>query len=343
MRRAIILIILGAMVSCLRKGTEEPTLMTGVEKVYVINGLSETVSIIIPDSFEILKDVFETGSTPNFMLINYPLGYIVNSGHTILPSIQVFDVDKNSVTRSIPLPEGSNPWAVALYDGKLYVTGFATDRVYILDEENYELVNEVSVGKGPVGITPFGNLLLVVCSGFDLNTFEYGEGSLYILEIDSINPAEVYVVDSIKVGINPQTALVDGNGRIHILASGRFGENEGKIYLIDPLSGYSITDSLHIGGFPTSHTLKDGVGYVTDIGGRLISYDENTFTILKEIVVPSGGMGIAVDGKGRVFLAVFSSDGMNYVRVYDSSLDSLLFVYETGDNVGSQFIAIYEP
>lgn len=343
MRKVIILTILGMVVSCLKKSAEKPSISLGVEKVYVINGLSETVSIIIPNSLEIFNDVFETGSTPNFMLIRYPLGYIVNSGFTAPPTIQIFNVDNNSVIKTIPLPEGSNPWAVEWFDGKLYVTGFATDRIYVLDEENTQLINEVDIGKAPAGITLFENLLLVVCSGYDLDTYEYGEGCLYILEINSSNPAELNLVDSIPVGVNPQTVKVDGNGDFHILLSGRFGENDGKIYLVDPTSNYSVIDSLYIGGFPTSFVVRDGIGYVSDIGGRLISYDVNTFTILKEIAVPSGSMGISVDGKGRVFLAVFSSSRMNYVRVYNPSLDSLLFVYETGKDVGTQFLSIYEP
>lgn len=333
MKKLYISLLAILIVSCI-KHSEEPAASFHEKKVFILNGASETLSVL--HSGKLANDVLETGETPNYIAGDNHNLYIINSGFGGTPSIQVIDPEEVTTKSTILLPAGSNPFAATYAIDRLYVTSFTHDSVYIINTETNMLEGGFKTGKAPEGIL-FYNYLFVVATGYDIGSYTFGPGALLVYDINTLD-----LVDSISLPVNPQWAIVVGN-KIHVLVSGSYGSDDGAVYVVDPDS-LTIVDSLHIGGYPgfIANYGADKV-YVSYYSGKLLSYDPNTLSIMSEMDVPTGAMGISIDLEGLLYLAISSWTDMNYVYEINTVNDSITNIYETGTQKGTQFTLAWEP
>lgn len=334
MKRAmfIIPVIFLITISCTKN---EETTAPEIEslRAYVVNNLSETVSIYYEARDTLFEDAIATGVTPNEIFETGGVAYIVNSGFGGIPSIQMIDLSTNKILKEIQLPPGSNPWTITKSSSRFFVTLAARNMVYIYDE-SFNLIDSLEIGRWPEGIIYYKKSILVASTGLKPD-YTYGRGYVYIIK----NPDSVPTVDSIPVKTNPQDFAISPDGRVFVLCTGDYNTEDGWILEIDPESS-SIVDSVHIGGYPGDITSAEGSIFVSDWFNGLIAYNLNT----KEDTVISTGYGSSrlFAKNGKVYLTVFSSSEMNYLLILDATSYTIEKTVELGVGKGAQAILVYE-
>ncbi len=271
--------------------------------LYVVNGTSETLSRIDLETGEVENHIVTLGAVPNQVVYNEDMLYVVNS---FSPSLMVIDPGTNSVVEEIALPVNSNPWNVALAEGFAYVTGLATALVYKIDPGQGSIVATFATGQSPEGVIVYEGRLYVANTGFDPVDFEYGQGTVSIIDLASGNALE-----TVNVGKNPQALAVGPDGIISIICTGDYFSVTGMIYFLEP-SENTIIDSISTGGTPVLPVInQQGIGFVAAGGwvdsGYIYSYDAVSRTVLRgsdnPILVGTGAIGIALDSLGYLYCA----------------------------------------
>lgn len=328
----IIPVLLLIIVSCTKN---EETTAPEIEslRTYVVNNLSETVSIYYEAGDTLFEDVITTGVTPNEIYETEGFAYVVNSGFGGTPSIQVIDLSTNEIVNEIQLPPGSNPWAITKSSNRFFVTLAAKNMVYVYDE-SFNLIDSLNIGRWPEGIIYYKKLILVASTGLRPD-YTYDTGYVYIIK----NPDSVPTVDSIPVKTNPQDFAISPDGRVFVLCTGDYNTQDGWVLEIDPETP-SIVDSVHIGGHPGDIAYAEETIFTSDWFNGLIAYNLKT----REDTVISTGYGTSrlFAKNGKVYLTIFSSSGMNYLLILDALDYTIEKTIELGVGKGAQAILVYE-
>jgi len=327
-----LLILFLTLLSCTKN--EEPTApeIKG-SRVYIVNNLSETVSIYDEVKDTLFEDVIITGVTPNDIYQVRGLAYIVNSGFGGVPSIQVIDLSTNEIIKEIQLPPGSNPWAITKSANRFFVTLSARNMVYIYDS-NLNLIDSIKIGKWPEGIIYYKNSIFIASSGLKPD-YTYDLGYVYVLK----NPDSIPIIDSIPVKTNPQDFAVSPEGEVFVLCTGDYNIQDGWILEIDPES-LLIVDSLHIGGYPGDITYAQQRIFASDWFNGLLIYDLATG---KDTIIPTGYGSSRLFAKDeKVYLTIFSGSEMNYLLILDALDYTIEKKVELGVGKGAQAVLVYK-
>ncbi len=310
--------------SCHREPEAQPQY-----SVYIVEDMAEAIAVYLPNE-DSLVDPVPAGATPNILFSDGTYLYLVNSGFSGTPSVMIYrPTVPPELVATIPMPPGSNPYGGAMLDGKIYISGFASDMLYIL--ENNSLVDSVKVGKAPEGVLAFGGRIYVVCTGYDLGSYTYGPGALY--EYDPATGA----VDSVALDVNPQFCAVDGQGRLHVLITGDYpdygGTVWGKVVVIDPGNLNPIDSVLFTGHSPGAITILGDWGYVIGYDGTLLAYGIPSMTLLDSLPMGPGMMGLAGEPNG-LWLTRWSNADENWLYLVQGL--SVSESVELGQGVGAR-------
>ncbi|MEO0127402.1 MAG: hypothetical protein ABIL44_06610 [candidate division WOR-3 bacterium] len=277
---------------------------TGKGDVYILLQNIKGVDIYDPKEDSLYTGVILTGTTPNYLLFSDERGYIVNSGFGGTPSIQVFKIENNELIATYPLPQGSNPYAVALLENEMYITSYLFNKVYILNE-NGTITDSLNVGRSPEGIISDSSRIYVACANVSYDTAGYpvyGDAYLYVIENRN-------VIDSIRVGKNAQWVQNNGN-EIVVLSTGDYGMTQaGRLYIVQDRQ---LKDSIDIGGSPGYFVVKNSKAYVVGWSDSLKVVDLKNKQVNKISLDTLGGfMGCDVDEDGRIFVVQGDWTGQN--------------------------------
>jgi YVTN family beta-propeller protein len=309
--------------------------------MYVLNALARTLSKMNMDSGEITNDILILGDIPSRICPLNDKIYVVNS---IPPEVMVIDGRTESVEGRIPLPEGSNPWDIAFTGAhEAYVSHYVANTISVVDFDSETVVESIDVGEGPEGLVVVGNTAYVANTG---GWPDYDPSTVSIINILSNT-----VTKTLSVARNPQELAVAPDGRIHVLCSGVWGGDGGKVYVIDPYGDVdwtpAVADSVILGGFPGDIAItSEGIGYASDWGdesnGFLYSYNVSTGEVFHDSSAPirvgKGAMRLLWDSKsGNLYVSNFADDT---VQRLDPSTGAVLQTYGFGD--GAQDMAIRE-
>ena len=135
---------------------------------------------------------------------------------------------------------GSNPYGI-IHDkikDHIYISNLNSNDIYIFDDDNYDLITKISVGKKRTSIISLNDYIYV--TNYDNNT------------ISMINyTTNISNVTDIKVGKNPVDIIVvpgltsqKSGDRIYVVNKG-----SNKISIINPLS-HRVLDTIGVGGQP---------------------------------------------------------------------------------------------
>jgi len=300
------LICTSAALLVLSCSKEEPG--PSVYSIYIVEDMAEAIATYLPNEGR-LADPVPAGATPNMLFSDGHHLYLVNSGFSGSPSVMVYEPSvPPRFSATIPMPPGSNPYAGAALDGRLYVSGFASDMLYIL--ENNAIVDSVRVGKAPEGVLAFGGRIYVVCSGYDLGSYTFGPGALY--RYDPLSKE----LDSVRLGLNPQFCAADNQGRLHVLVTGDYpdygGTTWGKVVLVDPGSMKPVDSVSFPGHSPGAIAVLGDWGYVIGWDGTLLSYGIPSMTLMDSLVMGQGMMGLAAEPNG-LWLTRWSNTDENWL------------------------------
>ncbi|MGB9590220.1 MAG: YncE family protein [candidate division WOR-3 bacterium] len=299
---------ISASVVCLALACHHESEGISAYSIYILEDMAEAIAVYLPLSDSLVGPV-PAGATPNLLFSGGGRLYLINSGFSGSPSVMVYEPTvPPSLVSSIPMPPGSNPYAGTFLDGRLYVSGFASDMLYILDGN--AIVDSIRVGKAPEGVLAFGGRIYVVCSGYDLATYSFGPGSLYRYDPGSGQ------MDSVPLGTNPQFCATDNLGRLHVLVTGDYpdygGSSWGSVVVVDPWNLAAVDSVILTGHSPGAIAILGDWGYAVGWDGVLLTYGIPSMTLMDSLVLGQGIMGLAAEPNG-LWLTRWSNTEENWL------------------------------
>ena len=315
-----ILVILN---TCIKPAPFEPQGRKGLsdfkDEVYIINGLAETLSIINCKDLKIYNDVMETGMWPNHLAFKNNKGYLVNSGEN---NIQVFNEDSLTISYAIDLGVNSNPWMILFGPGTdiAYVPNFVSGNVAVVNVLQKNVVKKIKAGTGPEGCALIGNKLYVANTSWDYGTFDFLQGTVSVIDINTYK-----VIKTINVDKNPQAVIAFPlRDEVHILCTGNNGgpgSDDGMINIIDTGSD-TVVSSLSIGGSPSGFAVDNvsNTVYLSGTGG-VQAYNYETRAILND----SGNYLISgKDTENDVFSGIAIDNVYNHIFICNYTYDKII-------------------
>ena len=302
-----------------------------IDRLYVINGLGETLTLIDRAGDSVVTNLLPLGGCPNRIRAHAGLLLVVNS---CTDDLMVISQTTHTVLRTITFPSGDNPWDVIVLDDSLCaVSMLVANEVAVV---NYQVGAERR--RFPVGVSPEGLLyvhgrLWIANSAIDFGTFLYGQGTVSVS-----NAALTAVQASVNVGTNPQVLARGGDGGVHVMCTGNYFDRFGIVYVLDP-DTWLPTDSIPIGDFPGDLVVgREGTGYLAGGGfvdsGFVYRYDTGTHAVLNGPASPwktaRGVLGVSPRLEGGVFALAFSADSVTEL----SLAGSLARAWQVGDGPG---------
>lgn len=328
---------------------------------YVVNTLGMTLSKINLSTNEVVNDIESLGDSPNQVVIQGDLAYVVNSGNN---DIQIIDLGTENTVGYIDVWPYGNPFQMAFVDSQYaYVTNLMAGSISKVDVISKTTVGEFGVGLAPEGLMVVGDKLYVCCTGFqfyayrnvtgrdwvfdvthqknDVKAYTYITGKVYVFDLVS-----EMVTDSISVGINPQYLDLDPQGELNVMCTGDYWSVFGQIYRIDPNTD-TVIDSIATGGSPGAISIgTDGVGYLAAGGwnpnpGEVYTFDSYADTMMRgsgdPITTDCGVISVTALYPSQVLACSFDADNLNRLNRNGNPLNQ----YLVGD--GPISAAIYTP
>ncbi|MBD3297347.1 MAG: hypothetical protein GF341_01735 [candidate division Zixibacteria bacterium] len=281
------------------------------DRMLVVNGLAETLSLVDRAGDSTVVTVQTLGLSPNEMEIATGALLLTNS---VSDDLWVLDSETYQVLRTIDFPEGHNPYDVAVIDDTMCVVSLTlANDIMFVNFISGDTLQRADVGTSPQGFCVQGSQLWVANTGFDYDTFLYGQGTVSVFNALTGAP-----ITTLNVGTNPQVIAEATDGTIHVLCTGNYFDQFGIVYIIDPGS-LAVVDSLALGGSPGDVVLApDGIGYVAAGGwvdsGFVYRYDAVSRTVLNGEANPwkaaQGVIGVSPRLEGGVFAYCFSADSV---------------------------------
>lgn len=314
-------------------------LLTGcpdAQQAIVVNGSSDNLSAVDLSSGDVTSDLggMTIGSVPNRIEVEGTTAYVVNSGGfpgSVNASLQVIDLATNSIVNTVPIPDGENPWDLAvLSPNKIYVSMLYGNNVTVLDPTlpgasavlgTIPLPTFGTVPAGPAGIIVLDGYAYTANSGYDAATWGYVAGSVSVIDtaMDTLvdvdgDPGNGSDTPIFTTGLNPQDLAVDGEGEIHVVCTGDYWSTFGVVDIIDP-AAWSITTSIPLGGTPGNISIGGGfalIGAGDADSCDLYIYKTDTNAVWSDSTSPAvlaGASGWCTVGK----IAVSQSEKWAYV------------------------------
>lgn len=207
-----------------------------------------SLSFLNLDSLKIGNEIFSQannrplGDVPLSMLIIEKEGWIVVNNSA---KIEVVNLENLKSVATIAI-SGSPRFMLQVSDNKLYVSNFSSGRIFIINIQNHQVENEIML--------PGSSENLVMAAG---KVFAAFWSDYYFPELENnrlfvIDPASDTLVDSVLVGKEPNSMVVDKNGKLWILCSGGFlHEEHPSLLRINPVN-LNVETNLQFSEFNSS-------------------------------------------------------------------------------------------
>lgn len=245
----------------------------------------------------------------------------------IVPAVAVVDLREGVLARTVGLPAGSGATGVAfLNDSLALVANPSLNTVTPVNVRAGTAGDEVQVGRYPQAVVVHDGRAYVVNA--ELESFvPAGPSTLTVLDAATLG-----VVDTIELsGENAAAAAVGPDGLLYVVHSGRFGDDDGALSVVDPVTATEVDFHSGFGGFPGSVTVGgDGLVYVSGFGLGVLVWDSATRTFVRDAgnpVAPGGvasTSGVGIDQEGRVYALEPDCQDPSRVHRLDGALRSEL-------------------
>ncbi len=310
--------------------------------LYVENSLARTLSRVNLETGVIHQNVLELGQVPNQVLAYRERLYVLNSSPA---EIMVIAARTLTVESRIALPEGSNPYHMALVGSRrLYVTLLLANQVAIVDLQKQRVTGLIQVGMAPQGILVDHQTAMVANTG--------GYPSYAGSSVTFIDTRTDAVTAELPVPANPQVVRAGPDYRFYVLCSGAWGADGGQLAVIDPWAPPSyaapaVVDTIAVGGYPGDLVLlPDGTALVCEWGDAAngFLYIMNIHTRQwqappgQPVRIGRGAMRFLHDaGTGDLYVSNFDQDTIQKIA---PASGAVLATLPVGD--GAQDMAIVE-
>jgi len=327
-------LIIGTIFLSCSSNPSGPNNTADANALFVLNANAQNVSRVNLDSASVTNDFATAGDVPADIAIYGSNLLILNSTP---PSLEVANLSDGAVTKTVNLPLQSNPYQMLVDQDAIYITGWLSNQLYLVNGLDYSLIDSVEVGVNPQGITSNQNYIFVANSG--------GYPDYSASTVSVVKKSDLTLDKNIPVDLNPQNFAWGPLGNLHVVCTGDYSSVGGRVYIIDSNS-LDVIGALQFGGTPGFIAITDqGFGYLTDYGnsnyGFLYKYDALQSAVIRDqsnpIQINPGAMDLLFDQTtSRLFVANF---GVATVQEFSTKDESLLNTYTVSD--GPQNLSLY--
>jgi DNA-binding beta-propeller fold protein YncE len=286
-------------------------------QVLVVNSRSESISKLDLETGVMTVNATVTGAVPNRMARDAGRREILVavSGEN---EIQFFAEQNLSLAGAVDVGAGSNPWEAAIWkETKAIATNWLSGKIVEIDLAGRNAGRQMQTSvSGPEGILIIGDLAYVACTHYQSSqTFLDGQ-------LDVIDLASWKRIASIPVALNPQDVKEGPDGRLHVLCTGNYGTESGKVTVVDPV-GFA-TQTIELGGSPGRVAMGGGgIAWIAGDQGGVRRYDARSLEVFPPLEDPAlsapGFSAVAWDSAGgTVYAASFEADLL--IAIDESSL-----------------------
>lgn len=259
------------------------------------------------------------GDVAQSISIDGELAYIVvnNSGN-------IYIIDRKTAEFKGKISQLTSPrHFLKINDQKAYVSDLASNSISIVNPESYKLTGEIAVNRSTENMVLIGNKAYVAHWSGYLQALKNNQ----VLVIDTETDA---LVDSIRVGVEPNSMVVDSDSNLWVLCSGGYDNEEiPSLWKINPqnksvIKKYDFDD---ISLSPSNLVLND-------TGDELFYLNNGVFSMsVSDGVLPESPV-IAQDGKNFYALGIdpynsdiYLSDALDYTK------NGLVYRYHPSGNM----------
>jgi DNA-binding beta-propeller fold protein YncE len=287
--------------------------------VYILNegnfmAGNGSLSFYSYDSSKVFNDLFYSinnrhlGDVPNSMVIHADKAYIVvnNSG-----KIEV--VDRSTLVSTATITGLISPRNMAIInDNKAYVTSMYSDSIVIIDLTKNKISGYVNIRRSSESIVLLG-----------LNAYVSNwVGGKEIMVLNTVNDE---VIDSVGVGIEPESMVLDAHGKLWVLCNGGWARTSAaELDVIN--TGENFVEKKFVfpslGNSPTSLTI-DGFGL------NLYYLDKGVWQI------QNNSEALATE-------PIITESGAYFYKIAINPMNSDIFVTDAADFVQKGNILIYK-
>lgn len=309
-------------------------LCSAAPTLFVVQTLDESAATIDLTTEAVNQHATTLGTIPNDVIVHRNRVYVANSGYN---NIQEIDAETAETIREIQVPGGVNVWSMAmLNDDTVAVTCSVSNNVVVIRLSDEAVVGTLSAGVAPQSILVNGDYFYVGVTGVSYPVF--GPASVFVFDRFSLSR-----VDSLPVAVNPQGLAVDDQNRLHIVCTGDYANQSGKVDVID-LATRELVTELSVGGTPSNISIGNGVAYLAAGGwgtdGYVYTYRVSDLSVLHDAGNPlttgSGAFDVEARPDGSFWVSCFNID----VVEHRDEAGSLIRSYELSD--GPAQLALYE-
>lgn len=306
-----LVVIISVIVSCTKIPEVPPADFSFGGGVFILNegnfrGGNGSLSFYSYDSLKIYNDLFYTvngrplGDVPNSIIIYADKAYIVvnNSG-----KIEV--IDKATLESKATINGLVSPRQMAIInDNKAYVSSLYSDSVAIINLFDNSISGYINLRRSSEAIIIAGNKAFI----------SNWSGGKEIMVINTINNQ---VIDSIEVGIEPESMVLDRNKMLWVLCNGGWARQNFAELMVINISTNHIEKKYT---FPTKDASPtclqiDGIGqtiYYLDNGVRQM--DINSEDLPATALVPQSGAYFYKIAINPINSDIFITDAVDFMQ-----------------------------
>ncbi len=227
LKKIIFILAVLQLINCSKKHTIDPDankINTG--DVFIVNEgnfsvANSSLSYYDPATSEINNNLFykvntaPLGDVAQSITLNKNMAYIVINNSGIIYGVNRETCEFNGKINGL----GSPREMIFIDDDKAYVSDLYGTKLTIVNPTNYELIGKIDVGRSSDCMVKSGNRIMVA------NWSAYNQTKINntIMVIDSDTDL---LTDSIVVGIEPNSMVIDKNNYLWVLCSGGFMNDE---------------------------------------------------------------------------------------------------------------------
>lgn len=175
-------------------------------ELYIVVNNSGKIEVVDPGNFEIVRTIQGFTSPRHIAKVGNNKAYVTNLFGN---SIDVVNLDQGTITGSITLSGWSEELALAA--GKVFVTNYNREYVYVIDPTSDAIEDSISVGVAGTGIQQDANgKLWVLCGG------------------DTSTPASLHRIDPATLAVEQDFQFQDGG----YLGKLRFNNSGTTMYIL---------------------------------------------------------------------------------------------------------------
>ncbi len=227
-----------------KKETDDPAEITIGEGVFIINQGNFTVgnsslSYFEPGTSAKYNNLFSAvndvplGDVAQSMTLDDKFAYVVVNNSGVIHVINRRDVKQVGKITGLISPRH----LLKISDDKAYVSDFFSTSMMVINPSTFEITGTIAVGRSTEEMIPFQDVVFVAnWSGYNQTLVN---NKLLVIDVNQDK-----VIDSVQVGIEPNSMVMDKFNNLWVLCSGGFENLETPSLWKINTSDYQVEDTL---------------------------------------------------------------------------------------------------